>query len=49
MQQAEAFKSKIQQIDLYYMKQSAKSERTTIYNLLLNAGEASLAEHIRRL
>ncbi len=48
-QQAEAFKSQIQQIVLYYMKQSAKSERTTIYNLLLNAGEASLAEHIRRL
>ena len=48
-QQAEAFKSQIQQIVLYYMKQSAKSERTTIYNLLLNAGEASFAEHIRRL
>tara|TARA_R100000781_G_scaffold19745_1_gene15095 strand:+ start:126 stop:416 length:291 start_codon:yes stop_codon:yes gene_type:complete len=48
-QQAEAFKSSVQQVVLHYLKQSAKSERTTIYNLLLNAGESSLAEHIRRL
>jgi len=48
-QQAEAFKSSVQQVVLHYLTQSAKSERTTIYNLLLNAGESSLAEHIRRL
>ena len=48
-QQAEAFKSSVQQIVLHYFRQAAKSERTTIYNLLLNAGEASLAEQIRRL
>tara|TARA_R110002012_G_scaffold230569_4_gene403300 strand:+ start:1149 stop:1439 length:291 start_codon:yes stop_codon:yes gene_type:complete len=48
-QQAEAFRNQIQQIVLHYLKQSAQSERTTIYNLLLNAGEATLAEHIRRL
>ena len=48
-QQAEAFKEGIEKIVLYYMQQAAKSERTTIYNLLLNAGESSLAEKIRRL
>mgnify|MGYP001198733294 FL=1 len=48
-QQAEAFRSGIEQIVLHYMKQAAQSERTTIYNVLLNAGESSLAEQIRRL
>lgn len=48
-QQAEAFKDGIEKIVLYYMQQAAKSERTTIYNILLDAGESSLAEHIRRL
>ena len=48
-QQAEAFKSGIEKIVLHYMKQAARSERTNIYNVLLNAGESSLAEQIRRL
>ena len=48
-QQAEAFKSSIEQIVLMYLQQTAKSERTTIYNLLLDAGETALAEQIRRL
>ena len=48
-QQAVAFKDGIEKIVLYYMRQAAKSERTNIYNELLNAGEESLAEKIRRL
>jgi len=48
-QQAEAFKSSIEQVVLMYLQQTAKSERTTIYNLLLDAGETALAEQIRRL
>ena len=48
-QQAVAFKDGIEKTDLYYMRQAAKSERTNIYNELLNAGEESLAEKIRRL
>ena len=48
-QQAEAFKSTIEQVVLMYLKQTAKSERTTIYNLVLDAGEMALAEQIRRL
>ena len=48
-QQAEAFKGRVQSVVLDSMKQAAKSERTTIYNILLDAGEKSLAEQIRRL
>ena len=48
-QQAEAFKSGIEQVVLHYMRQAADSQKTTIYNVLLNAGESSLAEQIRRL
>ena len=48
-QQAVAFKDGIDKTVLYYMRQAAKSERTNIYNELLNAGEESLAEKIRRL
>ena len=48
-QQAEAFKAHIEQVVLQYIKQGASSERTNIYNLLLDAGESSLAEQIRRL
>tara|TARA_R110002020_G_scaffold78097_1_gene196591 strand:- start:69 stop:359 length:291 start_codon:yes stop_codon:yes gene_type:complete len=48
-QQAEAFQSTIEQVVLMYLQQTAKSERTTIYNLLLDAGETALAEQIRRL
>ena len=48
-QQAEAFKKQIQSLVLSYIQQGARSERTTIYNILLDAGEKSLAEKIRRL
>ena len=48
-QQAEAFKAHLEHVVLHYIKQGASSERTTIYNLLLDAGESSLAEKIRRL
>ena len=48
-QQAEAFKGRVQGVVLESLKQSARSERTTIYNILLDAGEESLAEQIRRL
>jgi|TARA_R100001369_G_C3257008_1_gene157317 hypothetical protein len=48
-QQAEAFKGNIESVVLSYIQQGARSERTTIYNILLDAGEKSLAEKIRRL
>lgn len=48
-QQAEAFKTQIKQVVIYYMKQAIQSDRTTVYNALLDAGEPKLAELIRRL
>ena len=48
-QQAEAFKKEIEQVVIFYMKEAIKSDRTTVYNALLDAGEPKLADLIRRL
>jgi len=48
-QQAEAFKKEIEQVVIFYMKEAIKSDRTTVYNVLLDAGEPKLADLIRRL
>ena len=48
-QQAEAFKKEIEQVVIFYMKAAIKSDRTTVYNALLDAGEPKLADLIRRL
>ena len=48
-QQAQAYKTQIEQVIVYYMKQAIKSDRTTVYNALLDAGQPKLAELIRRL
>ena len=48
-QQAEAFKTQIKQVIIHYMKQAIQSDRTTVYNALLDAGEPKLADLIRRL
>ena len=48
-QQAEAFKKEIEQVIVHYMKQAIQSDRTTVYNVLLDAGEPKLADLIRRL
>ena len=48
-QQAQAYKTQIKQVVIYYMKQAIQSDRTTVYNALLDAGEPKLAELIRRL
>ena len=48
-QQAEAFKKEIEQVVVFYMKEAIKSDRTTVYNALLDAGEPKLADLIRRL
>lgn len=47
--QADAFKEDIRQACEYYMKAAIKSDRTTLYNVLLKQGETELAEIIRRL
>ena len=48
-QQAQAYKTQIEQVIIHYMKQAIQSDRTTVYNALLDAGEPKLAELIRRL
>ena len=48
-QQAHAFKGNIEGLITLYMKEAIQSDRTTIYNALLDAGHPKLAEYIRRL
>lgn len=47
--QAQAFKSDIEKVILYYMKEAIKSDRTTVCNALNDAGQPDLAKAIRRL
>lgn len=47
--QAQAFKENIRKLLVYYMKEAIKSDRTTVYNALCDAGQKDLAELIRRL
>ena len=47
-EQAHAFSVNIQQIIVEYMKQAIRSDRTTVYNALKDAGHPELAELIRR-
>jgi adenylate kinase family enzyme len=48
-EQARAFKKQANQLIAYYMRQAIRSDRTTIYNALKDAGHPKLAEAIRRL
>tara|TARA_R110002074_G_scaffold164448_1_gene324197 strand:- start:140 stop:439 length:300 start_codon:yes stop_codon:yes gene_type:complete len=47
--QARAFERHIEKIVAYYMRQAIQSDRTTVYNALIDAGHPQLAELIRRL
>ena len=47
--QARAYRKAIREVLKYYMVQAIKTDRTTIYNMLLNHGELEAAELIRRL
>lgn len=48
-EQAEAFRDQIRTVLVTYMRQAAASDRTTVYNALIEAGHPDLAESIRRL
>ena len=48
-QQAHAFSKSIEQVVSLYLKQAIRSDRTTVYNALTDAGHPELAELIRRL
>ena len=47
--QARAYKSQAHKLIAYYMREAIRSDRTTIYNALMDAGHPQLAEAIRRL
>ena len=47
--QARAFKNSVEAIVAQYMRQAIRSDRTTVYNALADAGHPELAELIRRL
>ena len=47
--QAHAFRKQIVKLLETYMREAIKSDRTTVYNALTDAGHKELAELIRRL
>ena len=47
--QANAFKQHIQRLVAFYMREAIRSDRTTVYNALKDAGHPELADAIRRL
>ena len=47
--QARAFKRHMEKVVAFYMREAIKSDRTTIYNALCDAGHPELAKAIRRL
>jgi len=48
-EQAKAFKEHIRSVLVFYMKEAVNSDRTTVCNALVDAGQKDLANMIRRL
>lgn len=47
-EQAVAFRDNVEKAVLLYMKRAIQSDRTTVYNLVTEAGQPDLAELLRR-
>ena len=47
--QAHAFRQHIVKVLEFYMREAIKSDRTTVYNAIIDSGNQELAELIRRL
>lgn len=47
--QARAYRERMRLVIIHYMRQAIASDRTTVYNVLKDAGHPDLAETIRRL
>jgi hypothetical protein len=47
--QAKAFKQIMEKVVAFYMREAIRSDRTTVYNALIDAGHPELANAIRRL
>ena len=48
-EQARAYKEHIEKVIAFYMKEAVQSDRTTVVNVIKNAGQEKLAELIRRI
>ena len=48
-EQAKAFQQQIEGVVAFYMREAIRSDRTTVYNLLKDAGHPELADAIRRI
>ena len=47
--QAEAYKENMRRVVCFYIKEAIKSDRTSVYNAVKDAGQPKLAEAIRRM
>ena len=47
--QAQAFQKHMEKVVAFYMREAIRSDRTTVYNALIDAGHPKLADAIRRL
>jgi hypothetical protein len=47
--QANAYKKHMEKVVAFYMREAIRSDRTTVYNAIKDAGHPELAEAIRRL
>ena len=47
--QAQAFQKHMEKVVAFYMREAIRSDRTTVYNALNDAGHPKLADAIRRL
>lgn len=48
-EQAKTFKKDMEKVVAYYMREAISSDRTTVYNALVEAGHPELADAVRRL
>lgn len=48
-EQAQAFRDQVERVVLFHMKHAIQSDRTTVGNMVTDAGQQQLAELIRRL
>ena len=47
--QAKALQKHMEKVVAFYMREAIRSDRTTVYNALIDAGHPKLADAIRRL
>lgn len=48
-EQARAYRERMRLVIIHYMRKAIASDRTTVYNILRDAGHPDIAETIRRL